>query len=149
MAFSIRFEKKPLCYPYDDEITPAASGLLVLGVGRETFLASLFQWRAQDYERQWAQAIAALLKGKKKAALITTYGSPEVATHLEWWPMYLVGNTVYFQNQLLFYHQLPRRFSIESSFSFLGDRNTVNEEGKKISEWRVPLTEVEAFAESI
>lgn len=148
MTFSIAFEKKPLCYPYDDRTTPAASGVLTLGIAREAFLASLYQWKIEDYEEQWKQAITILLSKKSNAALITTYGSPDVATHLEWWPMYLVDNNVYFQNHLLFYAQLPRRFSLESAFSFLRDRNTVNEEGRRISEWEVPLAELEAFARS-
>jgi len=149
MAFSIAFEQKPLCFPYDDRTTPAACGLLTLGRARESFLASLYQWGVEDYERQWKQAVAVLLNKKNKAALITTYGSPEVATHLEWWPMYLVGDIVYFQNHLLFYEQLPGRFSMESAFSFLRDRDTVDEQGSRISEWEVPLAEVEAFARSL
>lgn len=149
MAFSIAFEEKPLSYPYDDRTTPAASGLLTLGTAREGFRSSLYQWGVEDYERQWKQALTALLNKKNKAALITSYGSPDVATHLEWWPMYLVGAIVYFQNHLLFYDKLPTRFSMESAFSFLPDRNTVNEEEGRISEWEVPLAEVEAFARSL
>jgi hypothetical protein len=149
MAFSIVFEDEPLCYPYDDPAEPAASGLLTLGATRQGFMASLYQWSVDDYQRQWKQAIIALLRSGDKAALVTTYGSPEVATHLEWWPMYLVGQTVYFQDHFLFYDQLPRSFSMEVAFSFLCERETVNEEGRQISEWEVPLAEVEAFARTL
>jgi hypothetical protein len=149
MGFSIAFENEPLCYPYDDPATPAASGLIVLGTKREGFLASLFEWRVEDYERQWKQAISVLLNEKSKAALITTYGSPRFATHLEWWPMYLVDDTVFFQDHLLFYDQLPGQFSVDRALSFLRDRNTVDEEGRRISEWEVPLAEVEAFARTL
>jgi len=149
MAFSIAFEKKPLSYPYDDRTTPAASGLLTLGSARVGFLASLYQWKVEDYEGQWKQAITVLLNEKKKAALITTYGSPDIASHLEWWPMYVVGDIVYFQNHLLFYEQLPTQFSIENAFSFLRDRISVNEEGRPISEWEVRLAEVEEFGRSL
>jgi CdiI N-terminal domain len=149
MAFSIAFQDEPLCYPYDDRSTAAASGLLTLGNARESFLASLFQWNQLDYKRQWKHAIGVLLRGRNKSALITTYGSPQVATHLEWWPMYCVGSIVYFQDQLLFYDQLNAPFSIENALSFLGDRETKNPEGMRISEWAVSLFEVEEFASTL
>jgi hypothetical protein len=63
--------------------------------------------------------------------------------------MYLVGNTVYFQNHLLFYDQLAKPFSIESPFSFLRGRETTNEDGRRISEWEVSLSEVQAFASTL
>ena len=145
MAFSIAFTAEPLCYPYEDPTTPAASGLLTFGATKETFLSSLYEWTRKDYEQQWRQAIAAILFQKSKAALITSYGSPDNATHLEWRPMYVVGSTVY----LLFYDQLPKPFSIENAFRFLRDRQTTNEEGKRISEREVSLAELEDFARSL
>jgi hypothetical protein len=102
MAFSITFQDEPLCYPYDDPSTPAASGLLVFGEFQEGFLASLYQWSREDYERQWRQAIAALFHGMKKSALITEYLSPETASHLVWWPMYLVEDRVFFSKPSAF-----------------------------------------------
>ncbi len=140
MPFSIAFEGQPLSYPYDDPTTPAATGVLILGDHRESFLASLYDWSRQDYEKQWRHAIEAVLDAGDKAALITTFVSPQVGTHLEWWPMYLVGNRVFFQDQLLFHEKLSRPFSVESAFLYIRDRETVNEEGQTISEWSVSLT---------
>lgn len=149
MSFSISFLEEPLSHPYDDKTTPAARGILMLGAAREYFLASLYHWSKKDYEKQWHHAIKTLLDGRNKAALITTYGSPEVATHLEWWPMYVRDCTVFIQDHLLFYDQLAEPFSVQNAFSFLRDRQTTNEHGKKISEWKVELFEVEAFARTL
>jgi len=146
MPFSIAFQEEPLSYPYEDRATPAAGGVLVLGDANEHFTASLHQWSKEDYQRQWRHAVEVLLRGKDRAALITEYLGPEIATHLEWWPMYLVREKVFLQNHLLFYDQLPRPFSVKNAFSFLRDRHTTNEEGEIISEWSVSLSEVEAFA---
>jgi hypothetical protein len=63
--------------------------------------------------------------------------------------MYLVGNEVFLQNRLLFYDQLPEPFCVENAFSFLRNRCTTNAEGEAISEWRVGLSEVEAFARKV
>ena len=146
MSFSIAFQETPLFYPYDDRRTPAASGVLVLGDASEQFIASLYQWSKEDYQRQWRPAVDVLLHGKDKAALITEYLGPEGSRHLVWWPMYLVGEKVFLQNHLLFYDQLPGPFSVKNAFSFLHNRRTTTGEGEPISEWSVGLSEMEAFA---
>ena len=149
MSFSIGFLNEPTSYPYDDPTTPQARGVLILGEAKEYFGSSLYQWSKKDYEEQWRHALKTLLDGKNRAALITEYVSPESATHLEWWPMYVVGNEVFIQDHLLFYDQLPKSFSIPTAFSFLRDRRTTSEDGKKISEWVVAMPEVEEFARAL
>jgi hypothetical protein len=149
MSFSIAFQQQPLSYPYDDPTTPAASGVLVLGDYKEHFLASLYQWGQHDYQRQWRLAVKALLSGRDKAALITEYVSPEFATHLVWWPMYFAGDTVFVQNQLLFYDQLTEPFSEQNALMFVRNRKTTTPQGNKVSEWAVTLSEVEAFAATL
>ena len=150
MSFSIRFLDEALSYPYDDPTIPMAHGLLVLGEMTEYFGSSLYRWSREDYELQWRHALKSLLDGGKSAALITEYaGGPEAAMHLEWWPMYLVRDTVFVQDQLLFYDQLAKPFSVEKVFSFLSDRRTQDEEGNTISEWAVAIPEVEEFARTL
>jgi hypothetical protein len=145
MLFSIEYLDEPTSYPYDDPATPEARGVLILGEVKEYFGSSLYQWSKKDYEAQWRQAIRALLDGNDRAALITEYVGPQAATHLEWWPMYVVGNAVFIQNHFLFYDQLAEPFSLQNQFSFLRDRRTTNEEGKKISEWTVGVSDLEKF----
>lgn len=149
MSFSIAFLHEPLSYPYDDPATPAAYGSLTLGGHREVFCASLYEWRKEDYESQWRHAIRNLLEGKERAALIVEYISPANSFKLEWWPMYVIRKTVFFQNHLLFYEQLTRPFSIDDPYSSLRDRETINEDGNRISEWSVSFSEVEKFARSL
>ena len=149
MTFSIRFLDEPPSYPYEDVTTPEAKGVLTLGEAKEYFGSSLFQWSKKDYEAQWRQAIKALLDGRDRAALITEYVGPEFATHLKWWPMYVVDNTVFVQDHLLFYNRLAEPFSALDPFSSMRDRRTTNEDGKKISEWAVSIVEVEEFARTL
>jgi hypothetical protein len=149
MPFSIGFLDEPLRYPYDDPATAEASGILVLGDAKEHFGSSLFQWNKKDYESQWRLAIKTLLDGMDRAALITEYLGPDVATHLQWWPMHVIGNTVFIQHHLLFYDQLAEPFSLQNAFSFVRDRRTTSEEGTKISEWAVGVPEVKEFARAL
>ncbi len=60
--------------------------------------------------------------------------------------MYVVGNAVFIQNHFLFYDQLAEPFSAQNQFSLLRDRQTTDEEGNKISEWAVDVSDVEEFA---
>ncbi len=146
MPFSIKFLEKPLIYPFDDAKTPAASGELTMGQSTEGFYSSLYQWSTQNYENQWSDAIRLLLGGAPKAALIVEYLSPDVASHLEWWAMYREADVVYLQHQLVFYKQLTKPFSINAPFASLRDRETINQQGRRISEWSVSLSEIEQFA---
>lgn len=149
MSFSISFLDEPLRYPYDDATVPAAVGRLAIGDSQEYFEASLYEWAKEDYKAQWRNAIKLLLTGTHKTALIVTYGSPEVTTHLEWWPMYRVGGRVFLQDHLLFYDQLTEPFSLQNAFSFVRGRQTTDEDGRSISEWSVSLSEVQQFADMI
>jgi hypothetical protein len=146
MSFSIKFLNEPLLYPFDDVNTPAASGVLIIGDSKEGFVSSLYQWSKQQYETQWKQAVRVLLDGNSKAALMVEYLRPDAASYLEWWAMYREGETVYLQNQLLFYDQLEKPFSIENPFESLRDRKTISQEGRQISEWSVSILDIEQFA---
>ena len=146
MPFSISFCDTPLVYEYDDPTTAGTEGLLVIGEWRESFLSSLYEWTKQDYERQWQAAINSLVQGAEKSALITEFVGPEASSHLQWWPLYRLGGTVYFHNQILFYDQLSEPFSLADISKFVSERQTVNEDGAAISEWSIPLSALEEFA---
>ncbi len=59
--------------------------------------------------------------------------------------MYREGQSVFVQNQLLFLDQLSRPFEVTAIGEFVKPRNTVSEDGVKISEWNVSLDEIGAF----
>lgn len=143
MSFSISFLDEPIFY---DEGIPMATGELVLGAFKENFVANLYQLSKQEYEAQWRHAIKTILVGRSRSALIVYYTSPDLSDNFEWWMMFREGDIVYFQNQLPWYDQLIRPFSIENLLSQIQDRMTICEDGERISEWTVRLTELEEFA---
>jgi hypothetical protein len=144
MAFSIAFLDEPTIYEDDDAATPSAVGRLVIGDWEEEFVSSLFRWSKEDYHAQWLLAIESPLSGSDKAALIVEYLGPD-AGRLWWWPIYRIEDTAYFQEQILFFDRLKEPFSIERAFSFVKDRQITNEDGDKISEWSVSLSEIKQF----
>jgi hypothetical protein len=146
MSFSIRFLDED---PYIEEgMAPAARGLLSIGNWKEEFYSSLFLWNRADYEIQWRNAIDDILNGGHKSALITEYLTPQVSSHLVWWPMYRQGETVFLQNHLLFFDHLHQPFSPASPYASLMDRKTVGEAGESISEWNFGLADLESFRRS-
>jgi hypothetical protein len=146
MPFSISFLDEPLIYEADDPTYVAAAGKLIIGDWEEIFVSSLHLWSKEDYKAQWLHAIRLLLKENEKAALIVEYLGPD-AGRLWWWLMYKIESSVFLQEQILFFDQLKEPFSLEKAFSFIRDRRTTNEDGQKISEWNVSLSEVEKFAQ--
>ncbi|MGD0292692.1 MAG: hypothetical protein ABSB30_02450 [Terracidiphilus sp.] len=148
MSFSISFLDEPLIYEEDDPAYVAAAGKLVIGDWEEIFVSSLYLWSKEDYMAQWMHAIRSMLNGSEKAALIVEYLGPD-AGRLWWWPMYRVGGSVYLREQILFFDQLKEPFSLEKAFSFIQDHRAINEDGYKISEWSVTVSEVKEFAHEL
>jgi CdiI N-terminal domain len=156
LPFSIKFIDEPLEYLSDDVSVPSAIGQITIGDFKEEFAACLYTWSKSGYESQWRRALDHLLAGNGKAALMTEYINPEESTHLRWWPMYRVDETVYFQEHILFFENAPddfvklrEPFSLDRQFTYVRDRRTTNENGEQLSEWNVSLADVETFASTL
>jgi hypothetical protein len=149
MAFSICFTNHA-DYIDEDNGDRAAVGRITIGEFEENFHASLFEWEKQTYETQWLHSLERFLAGAKSEVLITFYVNPKDSSNLEWWALYRgEGDTVHVQNQLLFYNQLDREFSVAEASSFLSDRRTVSEDGDPISEWHIALGDLESFCKQM
>jgi hypothetical protein len=137
-----------------DELVPetdlgvaAVYGRIHVGQFSETFVTSLVSWDRRQYEQHWADSLGRLLSGADRSALITSFVTPQLSDHLVWWPLYREGDAVHVQNQLLFYDQLGAPFFPSSPWSSVGERNTVNAEGRRISEWQTDVNSIRAFLE--
>ena len=120
------------------------------GEFNENFVSSLYEWNKKAYESQWLQSLGRFLNGDKKAVLITWYVNPKESSNLQWWALYRgEAETVHVQNHLPLYDNFDREFSVAEATSFLRSRMTENEDGNAISEWDVPLGEVQLFFEEL
>ncbi|WP_254511740.1 hypothetical protein [Anatilimnocola floriformis] len=120
-------------------------GLIVLGQFSEYFDSQLDYWRREDYEAHWRKMIHRVVNERLDACLITSLSIPEHANFHTWWPMYVSGADVIFQNQLLFVDQLPGRFDPDHPYLSLSAFQSHNDEGERISEWRVPMGALETW----
>jgi hypothetical protein len=147
LPFTIRFRDEPNTYTDDDSTW--AIGRIVAGELDEEFHADLHDWSTQEYEAQWLQALEGLLLGEQRAVLITRYVNQEESDNLEWWALYRDDDTVHVQNHLPFYAPFGRKFSAAEASTFLHDRVMVDPEGNKVSEWAVPVRDIELFVAEI
>jgi hypothetical protein len=147
MAFGIRFLSGPLVPPETEE--RSAYGLITLGAFKERFISSLEYWDIGQYELHWKRAILRILQLESASCLITSLTDPRTANFIVWWPMYRIEEQVYVQNQILFLESLSKAFNENDPFGHLGPRKSVNADGEKLSEWSVPIKEVESFLRAI
>lgn len=144
MGFSIKLLAEPV--PDLDPGVRASLGVIRIGDFEERFVASLMYWTPQDYRRHWQQAIRRIVNGSERSCLITSIVDPACSKFLFWWPIYREAQTVFLQNQLLFFDQLSSAFDSSVPFVHVAERRTVNADGERISEWSVPIEELSRFS---
>jgi len=143
MTFSINLI--PDSVPDLDPGVIASLGVIQIDSFQERFIASLMYWSADDYKRHWKQAIERILHSSNVSCLITSMVDPTTGNHIFWWPMYRENDTVFIQNHIMFFDQLQSPFDERNPFSSVADRQTLDEDGNRISEWSVQINELEEF----
>jgi CdiI N-terminal domain len=122
-------------------------GLLVLGQHEERFIAHTLNWSESEYVHHWTVALKRALE-TGRSALITDLLTPSQSSHLVWWPVWKINDELVFHNQLLFFEEYNLKgsgFDVEGLYSLVSEHASYNTEGDLISEWRVPLGEVQRF----
>lgn len=144
MIFDIRLSAE---VPEEPEEGPswALYGSIQIGEFKEIFVASFQAWSPTQYEEQWREAAKRLVDGETKSAFVTGFIPPSSGGGFEWWPCYLCGENVRFQNQLRFYDRLPSSFTEDDLYDFIDDREVLSEEGSPISEWEISLQSIREF----
>lgn len=122
-------------------------GKLSIDSFTEEFHSSISYWDRDKYLSQWKEGLNNIVYGNSKSAIITTMYDPITANFIFCWVMYLVGNDVFIQNHVLFMEDLKEPFDERKFAMYVPDRETVNEDGDAISEWRVSVEDIrEALA---
>lgn len=138
MAFSIKLLDEPA-----SDLESTKLGLLTIGSYVERFVASTTYWDVSRYRRHWQQAITRIVQGALKSTLITSMYDPAVANFIYWWPMYRLGDTVQFQNHILFLSELETPFDPNDPFRFVPERMIINSDGERASEWSASIADLE------
>jgi hypothetical protein len=134
--FDIGFEAAGAAQPGVD----IRHGLIQIGDFRERFEVSVEYWAESDYRAHWRRSVRRVADGAERSCLITSMTDPRTANFLVWWPIYVTGDAVRFQNQLLFLDATGGRFDPQDPYGFVPDRRASAEDGSPISEWTLPVS---------
>ncbi len=124
-------------------------GEIQIGEFHETFISSLSYWTKINYLTQWKIALTRICNGNDKSCFVTSMLDPSSADFIFLWVLYLDGNIVHLQNQILFLDQLDKPFSELNLYEFISIRETISDEGDKISEWDVNINDIKEYLNTI
>ena len=124
-------------------------GEITIGGFDEVFESSLAFWSKNEYEVQWKDALARIVKGSRTSCLITTMNDPRRARFLTWWPLYRDGYNVIVQNHLFFIKDAKGQFDPQRPYSFVKEYERINRDGQEISEWITTVVEIEEFLDRV
>jgi hypothetical protein len=79
--------------------------------------------------------------------LITTLYDPANANFIFWWPMYRRGEDILVQNQMLLLMEIEELLDPDNPYSFISEYESSNEDGEKISEWKISVEDISRFLE--
>jgi CdiI N-terminal domain len=133
---------------FDEDDPLVALGELRLGEVHEYFQSVLGFWELGDYTKSWAIGLRRILAGASISCLATSVTDPATANFIETWPLYREGADVYVHNKYLFLDQLTSEFDPTAPWGSIGPRSVVNEDGQRISEWKVRLDDIRYFLDS-
>jgi contact-dependent growth inhibition (CDI) system CdiI-like immunity protein len=121
-------------------------GRITIGDFWETIIVPIGYWTREDYERQWKEGLERLKTYNTSCLVVTACDKNTGGPFIDWWRLYRIKDTVFIQNGWLMleaYQEIvgDKPFTPDTCYDFVMQRETITEEGEKISEWSVPWTE--------
>jgi hypothetical protein len=123
-----------------------ASGRIVIGDFAETFRIPLGFWEESDYRRSWRRAFEVLnADPHATSCFMTSMTDPGDSNFLGCWPMYREGEDVYVQNAIIILDEIEQDFDPAAPWSCVGPRQSIDEDGNKVSEWITSMSSLREF----
>lgn len=121
----------------DEEQT--AIGCIQIDQFVERFQITLNYWDKGTFQRKWREAVKRLVLGANTVGLMTWMTSPTVKDNRRAWILYREGHRVFIQDKVLIATGKSPKFDEEEHLVEMPPRNTVNEDGFKVSEWETSI----------
>ncbi|WP_137169734.1 hypothetical protein [Marinomonas sp. FW-1] len=115
----------------------------------EKIRSPISYWNRKRYLSQWRFGLNEIISGNKKSAIVTSMYDPINANFIVIWPLYLIEEDVFIQNRILFMEDLKEPFNESKMSAYIDDRETVNEDGEAISEWKVSISDIHKVLNSL
>ncbi|MGS1010524.1 hypothetical protein [Achromobacter anxifer] len=143
MSFSISLNEE-VVRRFDE---PVLQGVIELDGHKESFFAPLGFWSRADYIESWRRSLGQAINNRCHAVLVTSMRDPGACNFVFCWVVFIEGDQAYVQNRILFLDELPTPFVPDDINSYVSKRETVNEDGLEISEWKIDVSSVVSFFE--
>lgn len=138
----IEDEKKVL---YEEE---GFFGEIIINSFRESFFLPTSYWTVEQYKESWKRAIDLGVLNNNPTVLAVSMRDPEFMNFIFTWVLYPENSRVFIQNTILFKEEI-KDFQVENINSYIGTRETINEDGDKISEWEASKEDVLKFRDRL
>ncbi|MGW0837338.1 hypothetical protein [Streptomyces prunicolor] len=128
------------------ELVSAGTGKIVVRDFTETFPMDLTFWGTEQYKESWASALRRLEEADvTTSCLVSSITDPETANIIFCWPLYRFQDEIFVQNSLIILDELDGAFDPDNPWFSVGPREVVDEDGNRISEWRIDIAAVRKF----
>ena len=141
MNFSIKFLDKQTNSNFQ-------IGEITMNDYSEKFQSSLSYWNKANYVDQWKDGVQRLFNGNNRSCLVTSMLDPNISSYICLWLLYTEKNIVHIQNQILFLEELNEPFDESRIYYYISDREIIDEDGHKISEWDIQIDDLKVFLDS-
>lgn len=121
---------------------------IIIGDITERLHIPISYWSLGDYKRSWISSLAQGIDNKKHSALTVSMYEPVLTNFIFVWVVYYHGDVAFIQNKIIFLNEC-HNFTPQTINDFIGERETHNEDGMRISEWTTDLSSVVAFLASL
>ena len=122
-----------------------ALGKISIGDFSEKFYASLSYWDSEQYIFHWKQSLEKIINGEQTSALITSMYDPKISNFIFWWLLYQEDKNIYVQNHILLMDNIDCLINEKNVYNYIPNREIIDEEGNRISEWITSLEAIKAF----
>lgn len=123
-------------------------GSITINDFNEEFFSPIEFWDKDKYLKNWYGELNKLINGFPCAKLITKIYNIDYMDYFQTWILYKVDDTIYIQEQLFFLEDLPKPFSLEDFYLQELERETQNEDGEKISEWKTNIADIKEYLQN-
>ncbi|MDA3798944.1 MAG: hypothetical protein PF692_07680 [Kiritimatiellae bacterium] len=125
-------------------------GRITIGEFSERLYIPISVWKPGDYFKQWKEGLRRVLNSELDSCLVVAMRKVRwTSDNLEIWPIYNDSEHVFIHNQILFNKDIRKKFVKHDIYYFINERETIDEEGNKISEWKIPIESVKVFYDKL
>lgn len=125
-----------------DPGTRVCRGTIQIDAFEEAFESGIGYWTMDDYRTQWIDGIRRVVIEGANSCLVTSITDPISANFIFWWPLYVDGTQVRFQNHVLFLSECETPFDENVPYLSLPSRVSTSDDGRSISEWTLPVSDL-------